>query len=687
MNNYSITFKSLRAGTVYTLNIGGGTGAAIPLKGGAQPFTTQEDDSDDMFTPIRTQTGYIRIVDDNRNANGDLIKPSAPTNWWKDLIPATDTSRPVTLTAVDSLGSNLGVVWQGFMQAQNFGGTLYGNPQEREFPVQCVLSVTQGTDINYQQKEIKNFAYLLTQIVNSIPSSQRPTNFMIQGGTDAQQWLLKKIDWQNFVSEDGDGNLTARYSMYQCLEDMCKFWGWTARTHGETLYLTMADDSTNESKWLSLSYDNLTTMAAEVAAGTTTDVFITTTLAGDIFASTNQNDYVQRGHNKATVTADAGDGDAGISLNIKGLIKLEHDQGWKSAIVNSKGEAVYITNDLSTFSFAFLGGSVRDTYGSFARMNIKATGGSDGSETSLIRIKKTAPANFGINNDAYVSLESVYHHGFGDGYIELFGDIYRNGDKFESHDNNALSGNKTMWMRLGIGKTRDSAYWWTQNTTGGGAWVGLTQPDVMYFKVTIGNSDNKFRVLTPGGTYVWIDKIPVDSNISGKIFVDFLGSSDLSDINNEKLFDISNFQLSFTRNEEDLDVWGVTKNERQNTKTYSYSNGNNVRNEWNADCIYASDNNMFFGYGVLMNADGSYFDGYEYSWSGGHKVYPEQYLCSRVTRYWQTSRRRLEVELLSSLIPNITPRYKISIDDTTGYPVAISRDWRDDVTKLTLMEI
>ena len=55
MNNYSITFKSLRAGTVYTLNIGGGTGAAIPLKGGAQPFTTQEDDSDDMFTPIRTQ--------------------------------------------------------------------------------------------------------------------------------------------------------------------------------------------------------------------------------------------------------------------------------------------------------------------------------------------------------------------------------------------------------------------------------------------------------------------------------------------------------------------------------------------------------------------------------------------------------------------------------------------------------
>ena len=55
---------SLRAHTVYTVNVGGGAGAAVPLKGGAQPFTTQESDDDDPFCPIRTQTGYLRIVDD-----------------------------------------------------------------------------------------------------------------------------------------------------------------------------------------------------------------------------------------------------------------------------------------------------------------------------------------------------------------------------------------------------------------------------------------------------------------------------------------------------------------------------------------------------------------------------------------------------------------------------------------------
>ncbi|MEE1213499.1 MAG: hypothetical protein U0L04_00825, partial [Bacteroidaceae bacterium] len=92
MKNYSVTFKSLRAGTVYTVHIGGGTGAEVPLKGGAQPFTTQEDDDEDMFTPIRTQSGYLRIVDDGFAENG--VTPFD----WKDLIPQKGNDRPVSLT-------------------------------------------------------------------------------------------------------------------------------------------------------------------------------------------------------------------------------------------------------------------------------------------------------------------------------------------------------------------------------------------------------------------------------------------------------------------------------------------------------------------------------------------------------------------------------------------------------------
>lgn len=147
--HWQIPFKSLRSGTDYTVNVyqSGYSGNAIVLKGGAEPFSTQEDDSDDMFTPIRTHSGYLRIVDDGFAANGTTAFD------WLSFLPSTDTDRPVTLT--DGSGN---IVWQGFMQAQNFGGTLYGNPQVREFPVQCPLTILEGYDINSQNKEIRNFA-------------------------------------------------------------------------------------------------------------------------------------------------------------------------------------------------------------------------------------------------------------------------------------------------------------------------------------------------------------------------------------------------------------------------------------------------------------------------------------------------------------------------------------------------
>ena len=133
--HWTIPFASLRDGTIYSVNIydASYSGSPVQLKGGAQPFVTQEDDDEDFFADIRTQSGSISIIDDG-------------TFDWKALVPTTDTDRPVTLTHVVN-GSTVRD-WQGFMQAQNFGATLFGNPQEREFPVQCALTVLEGSDID-----------------------------------------------------------------------------------------------------------------------------------------------------------------------------------------------------------------------------------------------------------------------------------------------------------------------------------------------------------------------------------------------------------------------------------------------------------------------------------------------------------------------------------------------------------
>ena len=168
--HWQIPFKSLRSGTVYTVNIYDPNyshyAGHVVLKGGAQPFVTQEDDDEDFFANIRTQSGYIRIVDDGKDSEGNTFN-------WKTFVPTTDTDRPVTVT-----DGNGGIVWQGFMQAQNFNGILYGNPQEREFPLQCALSVLEGSDIDITHRAIENFAYLLRDCVNEVDR--------LSGGTVSQ---------------------------------------------------------------------------------------------------------------------------------------------------------------------------------------------------------------------------------------------------------------------------------------------------------------------------------------------------------------------------------------------------------------------------------------------------------------------------------------------------------------------
>ena len=652
---------SLRAGAndpPYIVNIGGGSGNAIALKGGAQPFTTQEDENEDMFTPDRTQSGYFRIVDDGLDANGNAFD-------WKDLIPATDTARPVTLTY------NGTVMWQGFMQAQDFGSLLYGNPQEREFPIQCVLTVTDGTDINYQQTEIQNFAYLLKQIVDSIPSGYRPQYFYIQGGLDAQQWLLKCIDWQNFVNEDSDGNLSARFTMFQCLEDMCRFWGWTARTYGTDMYLTCADDTT-ETTWLKLSYSNLTTMAGGSTAGTT-ESFSATTLSGDIFASDNNDDLLQRGYKKATVTGNGNTAGNDIMKAFPPSVEKEMVDGGSYR----DGDVVY-TNDITTFTSALLTGSCVSGSASFNRMGTGSVGSfgtptnnKEWTEYDVIKIKDTYDGS-----TAFASFETVYHHSFYDTNIVYGGfdtgglyinfEVFRNGERYEDADAHGI-GTKHVVVRVGIGVDRAHALWATATE---GTWSSTPTN----LSIRIGDEKEKSGKLLLNTNH---------ANLTGKLFVDFMGSNDLSVINGKRRFEVVNFSVQFKRK---TYSWLFTNQTRADNREYISTTPNKVNAELDVDCIYASENELEFGYGVLMNADGTWMTGYAYN-GAAEETHPEQYLANRVTTYWATSKRRMRPDLRSDSIGTITPKHKVTLDSTTCYPIAISREWRDDITTLTLLEL
>ena len=690
--NYTITFKSLRAGTVYTLNIGGGSGTAVALYGGAEPFTTDEDASEDQFTPIRTQSGYFRIVDNGYAANGTTAFD------WKDLLPATDSERPVTLTYGGT------VVWQGFMQSQTFSGALYGNPQEREFPVICPLGVLSGVDIDFNAG-LKNFAYVLKSVCDTIDSKSGNvvtiTSIVIQGGSDARNWLLTKIDWQNFATEDADGVMRAKYSIYEVLEDMCRFWGWTARTKGTVLYLTASDDSAEQS-FLTLTRTQLNQLANETStsAGTTSSTIPSVTLTdasnNHIFASTYQTDYKVQGPHKAVVKADCNEHDTVVRFapkDVEDWIEQGSSYTWVQggedlvgyftcpggAYAQTGRQGTKIGNSMKVMTSAYGGVSRRQIYqSSDAESPIIAD--------MLMSLANRPSTDYG---NSVIQLQTLKPMAFSGGSIKLSGTTWQGSAPLEHRSNLYY-----IRIKLGIGMTRASAKWWYMEISNDTIVYGWDTSEHMFYVPLNGNNLMSTGIPSIGPLETRFPKIPVGSDTYGYIFIDIIDGYDMgqSSITYFSDFQIANFAIEFSR--DSYQIPDVTikraremKKDRVSTMQYAASNTNDSKEEWNANCIFASDNNMEYGYGLLLNSSGNIISTVNY---GGTPEHPEQHLANRVTTYWATAKRKIDTELQANKVGDVTPNTKVTISGESGYtftPIAISRNWRDDVLKLSLLQL
>ena len=475
--HWKIQFKSLRAGTDYTVNIydGNYSGNPIPLKGGAEPFVTQEDDDEDMFLPVRTQSGYIRIVDDGKDANGNTFN-------WKDLLPSTDVDRPVTLTAATGT-----VLWHGFMQAQNFTGVLYGNPQEREFPVQCPLTVLSANDISANEREMKTFGYVIAQAFSSIPTLTFD-NFIFQGGADAREWLLKLVDWQNYVTSEDDETVQARFDYGLVLEDICKYWGWSCRVYRQSVIFSRVDDNDVEPNALVLTLAELGSLTSN--SGTVETFLSAASLPTDVFVSTDNDETLVRGYRKATVHANAGEGDTDILKAYPDAVMNKLDEDGVYYNVQYGDNIVYYIGKLTQAASAFMEFSARSTYASFDYIQ-----GTNSDENALsgpaIRILKSYSSS---SASAYATIKTRFEHSYAvsesGGHMGRFaglrfsGKIASGGQEFkieEDYPRNAMP----LWLRIGIGTTRGTAKWydgynWSDTETACRAIIGLENNIFMF---------------------------------------------------------------------------------------------------------------------------------------------------------------------------------------------------------------
>lgn len=186
------------------------------------------------------------------------------------------------------------------------------------------------------------------------------------------------------------------------------------------------------------------------------------------------------------------------------------------------------------------------------------------------------------------------------------------------------------------------------------------------------------------------EKFPVDDSLYGYLFIEIYGTYDLgwwnSRITKNGKFQLANLKVEYSREKIVVADNGFRKvtRPRNNQKEYKAENQNANKEKWNADCIFASDNDMEYGYGLMLKGNGEYLKTAPF---GGVQEIPEQHLANRVAAYGATSKQQFSIEVRSNAIAEVTPIHKVSFTNVVCHPISISRNWRDDVTQLTMMQL
>lgn len=298
------------------------------------------------------------------------------------------------------------------------------------------------------------------------------------------------------------------------------------------------------------------------------------------------------------------------------------------------------------------------------------------------------------NGTVFASLETEYEHCFSHNFLELNGAIYQKTAEYKDVQDIVWYGKSTMYIQLGIGRTRATARWLTNTVD---AWGNSPTP----IKVTIGNKGKVFYIKqsASGGT-VYTQYLYINEKLAGKLFVDFLGSDDIKEHAGSRNFEIRDFTTTMYHNgmmQILLGRWddATTDTSLQTadaTRDYRAKSSSMVKDKMNVDNVYATDNDMRLGSGIVIDSDNGYFKGFTYPGSASAQT-PEQHYANRIVNYWATSKRKIECELLShngtaATVANaMSPRNTATIAGTIMYPISISREWRGDVVKLVLMEI
>lgn len=640
---YQQSFISLDNET-FTLRIDGVTpSAALPLSD--EPISTDEDSDSDMFMPVRTQSGYIRLL-------------STDKTTWRQFIPSSATAMPVTLK------KGTAIVWQGYVQTGTYGTTWPAIYEDFELPIVCGLSVLESFDVDVQGPgDVVTVGQLLAYLFGKLSGLTYKAYFHCGNPGYVSAWLQYRVIWRNFLDED-DGTLKPSYNCQEILEELCKFYGWSCRTHGDGIWFTNITDSERN------DVVQVFTMA-QLANGssTTFETFSTHALADADFASTDHSEEWIPGCKSVKFNSELNAFDTIIEVPKDELLKAHkndtpfRNEHWKDADANEawiqfRG-AINYENALVKIK-SYVESAVDDQPQCFGRLIIFDT---DMTEPKLrynwtLSIDAFRSEDYGPRRSStpLIEIESKA------AYILSDGILYINGKT-----DNFINGKATCVLKVG------NQYW------NGTAWTSTASTfELLCDSQGIEDTRTSINETEYQGT-----GIPITTTLSGKIYfaINDVSLTSLLFVPFNGYFPLQDFEIGFVRRQQDSEA-----NDLNYTAT-----GGAFPEEVTVDSIFCTDksktegNNTMrceMGYGLLMS-NTAVIDTIPYK-SSYQK--PEQHNANLIAAYGSTIRQVLTFQLWNSRVA-ASPKSVITLGGQRYFPVSISHNWRDGLSTIKMMSL
>lgn len=707
MAYWYVRFKS-RDGYAYEARISGLSGNTnIQLQGAVDPFVTEEKNTDDMFEPVITQSGYLNIEDDGKDYNGNTFD-------WHNLVPSNSKERQVELYRISNGSTTL--KWAGYIQPCTFDGDYLLIGQTRKFPLVCLLSQLESEDVDPEAYETANIARIIYYLTGDFAQ-----NYAFQGFSSViEEWLPIRVNWSLFAdiefNDEAAYGVTyeAKISKLELLEDVCKFFGWTCRIQARTVYFSSPDSIIAEGGWQTVSAANLLSIAGGKQVTPTETSWQDYAMTSNPFATDDNTEYYLPGIKKAIIKADKGD-DIKVPKFDDTAMKnwFERYTGTPEVATYTKLYYFYVlavgemptedtiyefksmtdpddnTKRLAVYyqQYEFFQGDSsalqhKHNYNWSTRLLVQYNNMS-GASYPLFTMKTRFPVSLNLKNQEMIVISANTYHGI-----------------IHTHDGQSQEvkwrGAGNLWCKLRIGDYYYDGYSY-QKFGSGEIWPA--------FSISVGTEDNNYqqqgqiicdRPLNSGympyDGYGLLNGAALDGiggimefQICGydctDVYTYLPGFKSLTDIKH-CLF-IENLKIEIvTLRQNYLPV--VNKELK-----YTADSGADFNNTTEESMAFASFSQGSSGTGIIMDENLAYVEKLKYEeLSGYNEEHPEQQLADRMATFGNKPRKVLSLELESKDIPDISPVYKIEdFNGTDYYPLVISRNWWKGETNIKMIEL